>query len=95
VSKDKIDFVIGAQIGQPVPAEDTFDADNDIFDKGKHQFKKAFMIGFDVQVDDHFALTVQDADIHFPGMQIDTAVILVLPVVKFHGVPPFAWVSIC
>jgi hypothetical protein len=85
VSKDEIDFVIGAQIGQPVPAEDTFDADNDIFDKGKHQFK----------VDDHFALTVQDADIHFPGMQIDTAVILVLPVVKFHGVPPFAWVSIC
>jgi hypothetical protein len=66
VSKDEIDFVIGAQIGQPVPAEDTFDADNDIFDKGKHQFKIAFRIGFDVQVDDHFALTVQDADIHGP-----------------------------
>jgi hypothetical protein len=64
VSKDEIDFVIGAQIGQPVPAEDTFDADNDIFDKGKHQFKIAFRIGFDVQVDDHFALTVQDADIN-------------------------------
>jgi hypothetical protein len=76
-----------------VPAEDAFDTDDDVFDEGKHQFEKAFRIGFDIQVNDHFAFTIQDADIHFSGMQIDTAVILVLLIVEFHGVPPFAWVN--
>lgn len=31
--------MIGAQIGQPVPAEDAFNADDDVFDRGKDQFE--------------------------------------------------------
>jgi hypothetical protein len=78
-----------------VPAGDTFNADDDIFDEREHQFEKVFRVGFDIQVNDHFAFNVQDADIHFSGVQIDTAVIFVLPAIKFHDVPPFAWVNIC
>ena len=60
--------------------------------KGK-SVRNAFGIGFDIQVNDHFALYVQDTDILFPGMQIHTAVILVMLPVKFQGVPLFAWVT--
>jgi hypothetical protein len=38
-------------------------------------------------------LQPQDADIHFSGMQIDSAIIFVLLVVKIHVLPPFAWVD--
>jgi len=36
-----------------------------------------------------FSPMVQDADIHFSGMQIDTAVILMQLIVKFHGMASF------
>ena len=49
--------MIGAQIGQPVPAKNAFDPDNDVFDKRENQLEKAFRVGFDIQVDDHFAFT--------------------------------------
>jgi len=82
-------MVIGAKIGQPVPAEDTFNADNHIFDEGKDQFEKQFRVGFDILMDNDFSLMIQDADIHFSGMKIDTAVILMRLIVKFHGVASF------
>ena len=77
--------MIVAKIGQPVPAEDAFDTNNDVLDEGKDQFKKSFRVGFNVHLNHNFAFVVQDADIHFPGVQIDTAIVFVLLVVKFHG----------
>jgi len=59
----------------------------------KNQFEKEFSVGFDVLVDQHFPVVSQDADIHFPGVQIDAAMILVLGFVKFHDVSPFASVT--
>ncbi len=48
-------MVIGAKIGQ-APAEDTFDADNNIFDEGKDQFEKQFRVGFfDILMDNDFS----------------------------------------
>jgi hypothetical protein len=67
-------------------ARDAFDTDNDVFDEREHRFKKSLGIGLDVDVNDPFAYAIRNADIHFPGMQIDTAAILVLPVAKFHAV---------
>ena len=89
MSEDEIDFVVSAQIGLPVPAKDAFDADHDIVNKGKDQFEKAFAIGFDVLVDQDLSLSAEDADKHFPGMQIDAVVILVLPILEFHDVASF------
>lgn len=81
--------MVGAKIGQPVPAEDTFDADNNIFDEGKDPFEKQFRVGFDIRMDNDFSPMIQDADIHFSGMKIDTAVILMQLIVKFHGMASF------
>ncbi len=77
-------MVIGAKIGRPVPAEDTFDADNHIFDEGKDQLEKQFRVGFDIRMDNDFSPMIQDADIHFSGMKIGTAVLLVQLIVKFE-----------
>jgi hypothetical protein len=90
MSKDKVNFVITTKISKPVPAENAFNPDNDVFKEGKDQFEKEFGIGFDVFMDDDLSLVVQDTNVHFPGMQVDTAIVLVLLIVKFHAMPPFA-----
>jgi hypothetical protein len=89
MSKDKVNFVIGAQIGKPVPAKDAFNPDNDVFEEGKDQFEKEFGIGFDVYMNQNFSLVVQDTNVHFSGMQIDTAIVLVLLIVEFHNLASF------
>jgi hypothetical protein len=81
--------VFGAEVGNPVPAKDAFDTDNDIIDVGKHQFEEQFRIGFYVLVDLGFAFLVDDTDIHFSSVQIDTAIVLVLLFVKSHGLASF------
>jgi hypothetical protein len=91
MSKDKINFVIGAQISKPVPTENAFNPDNDVFNKRKGQLEKEFGIGFDVFMGDDRSLVVQDTNVHFPGMQIDTAIVFVLLIVEFHSLPPFAF----
>ena len=34
---------------------------------------------------------IDDADVHFSGVQVDTAIVLVLLIVKSHGVASFGW----
>jgi hypothetical protein len=84
VSKGEWDMMLGTEISYPVPAENTFHADNDIIEKRENQVKEQFRISFDVFVNHDFSFVAENADIHFPGMQIDAAVILVLIVVEFH-----------
>ncbi len=83
--------MFGAKIGEPIPAKYAFDANNDVLNEGKHQFKEQLRIGFDVFVNLDFSLLVNDAHIHFSGMKIDAAVVMVLLVVKSHGVASFSW----
>jgi hypothetical protein len=47
MTKDEVNFVSGAKIGQPIPTEDTFDANDDVFEEGKYQFEKQFAVGLD------------------------------------------------
>lgn len=72
-----------------VPAKDAFNTDNDVFNEREDYFEESFRIGFDILVNNDFPIFCQDTDIHFSGMQIDAAVILVLLIVKFHGVASF------
>lgn len=46
-------------------------------------------IGFNIFMNAVFALLVNDTDIHFSGVQVDTAIILVLLVVKSHSLASF------
>jgi hypothetical protein len=76
----------GSALG--VPAENAFYPDDNVFQEREYQLKKQFRTGFNVFVDFSFPFMVDDADIHFSCMQIDTAVIFVLPCVEPHLEPP-------
>jgi len=89
VTKDKRDLVLGAKIGEPVPAKDAFNANNDVLHEREHQLKEQLGIGFDIFMDPDLPLVADNADIHFSGMQIDTAIELVLLVIKSHGLASF------
>jgi len=82
-------FVLGTKVCYPIPAKDAFNTDNDVIDIWKDQFKEQLCIGFDIFVNMGFALFVEDADIHFSGVQIDTAIVLVLLIVKSHSLASF------
>ena len=84
VAEDEGELLGGAEIGQPIPAEDTFHPDNDIFLIGRNEFEKQPRIGVDVLVKLDFSLLIDNADIHFPGMKIDSAIILVLLGIEIH-----------
>ena len=51
------------------------------------------MIGFDVSVHSGFSFLVENADIHFSGVQIDTAIVCVLFGVKSHQLASFLLLS--
>jgi hypothetical protein len=61
MTKDKADVVLGAQIGQPVPAKNTFYTVSDIFQIREDQFKKQLGVGFIVLMQFDFPLAVEDA----------------------------------
>lgn len=44
----------------------------------KDKFEKQLWVGFDVLMYFRFSLLVENTDVHFSGVQIDTAIILVL-----------------
>jgi hypothetical protein len=84
-------FVLGTKVCNPVPAKDAFNTDNDVIDIWKNHFKEQLRIGFDVFVNMSFTLFVEDANIHFSGVQIDTAIVFVLFIVKSHNLASFGW----
>ena len=68
-----------------------FMQDNNILSIWFNCSKKSFRIGFDISVQDSLSLLVENAQIHFVGMQIDSAVKIVLFGVKSHEKASFVW----
>jgi len=95
MAQDKWDHVLAAKIGNPVPGKHTLDANNDIFKVGKDGIEQQCSIGINVLVQFGFSLGIDDAEVHFPCMQIDTAIKFVTLIVKSHDLPPFfaQWVN--
>jgi hypothetical protein len=89
VTKNEGDFVLVAEISEPIPTEHTFDPDDDVVKIRKNQIEELFCICLDVFMDFGFPLLVDDADVHFPGMQIDAAIVLVLLIVESHSLASF------
>ena len=84
MTKHKGNVVLGAQVGEPVPAKYTLDTDDDIVQIGENQLKEHFRVGFDIRVHDYFSLVIEDAHLHCARMQIDPAIVFVLLFVEFH-----------
>src|SRR5207249_4411742 len=79
------DFVILAQIGQPVPGEHALAADDQALAKWLDGVEKGCGPGRQIAFVDGLALLVEDVGEHASCVQIDAAIECVLGVVKAHG----------
>ena len=77
-----------AEIGQPVPCEHAFDADDKFFAIEADRVEKVVRSAGQVAVNERFAGLADDSDVHRLGMQIDAAVeSMLLRVKSHHGRP--------
>ena len=58
---------------------------------GDLELEEDFSIGFDVSVQSDLACIVENAEIHFFGVKVDSAIKFVLFGVKSHWVSSFLW----
>jgi hypothetical protein len=82
-------LVLGARIGEPVPAKYALDGNSDIVKKGKDQLKKGTRISIYVFVHLGFSGLIEDTHVHFPCVQIDASIIFVLSFEKNHSLVSF------
>jgi hypothetical protein len=68
----------GAEVGQPIPSEETCDTDDQSGPVRRDGFAKRFGASWHVAVPQDLTLLVQDAQVHGAGMQSDTTVKLLL-----------------
>jgi hypothetical protein len=84
MAEDKGDFLLGAEIGEPVPGEDALDGDGHVLSVRRDGFEEQLRTARHIAVQENLAVSIQDTDVHRSGMQIDPAVVSVLLSVEFH-----------
>jgi hypothetical protein len=89
--------LLGAEVGEPVPAEDALDADDEVIAIGRDGPEEALGLRAQVAVHEHLAgLVVEDAQVHGASVKVDPAVVSMLASIEAHGSPPGSdeWVAL-
>jgi hypothetical protein len=60
----------GTQVGAPVPGEGTLDGHHQAVPIGRNSLEKRCRRGLHVAVEQHFAVVVQETDVHGAGVQV-------------------------
>jgi hypothetical protein len=89
VAQDKGNVFLDTEIGDPIPCEHAFCGHDDIRPVRLDDLQKGLPIGADVSMKSDFSGRIEDADIHFFGMQVDSAIKFVLFSVKSHMASSF------
>ena len=89
MAQGESNLVLGTEIGKPIPAEDAFDTDDDVFQERGDKFDQHLLIGIDIFMKLNISLLIEDANVHFSGVKIDSAIILVLLGIEIHQVASF------
>jgi hypothetical protein len=84
VSQNKGDLLGLTQVGEPIPAKQALDADDQPVAEGGHGLEKRLAAGRQVLVENDQALSIEDAQVHGSGVQIDAAIESVLSSVETH-----------
>ncbi len=82
--EDKWNVFLFAKVSQPIPGEHAFGTNNNIVTVWLYGPEEGFGVGFYVSVQDNLTSVIEDAQIHFVGVQVDTTVEIVLFGVKSH-----------
>jgi hypothetical protein len=77
VAKDEGNLLLGTEISEPVPREETFDSDDDILAIGRNDLEQGVWAGLHVTRHHDLPISVQDADVHGPSVQVDPTVTVV------------------
>jgi len=86
MAESKWNLLFSAYIRNPVSGEDTFYSNNYIRSVRFDSFEKGFLISFHVTVKNNFSIRTDDTEIHYPGVKVDAAVILVCGSIEPHWV---------
>jgi hypothetical protein len=95
MTEDKRDTMLLTQIGNPVPGEHAFYGDDNILPEGFYDAEKDISSSCNVSVQSDLPCFIEDAEIHFFGVKVDSAIKFVLFGVKSHGLPPLLWLMFC
>jgi len=81
--------MLGTEIGDPIPGEHAFHGDDNVLSERFYDLEENFSIGFDISVQEDLPGFIQDAEIHFFRMKVDSTIKFVLFSVKSHLVSSF------
>ena len=90
VAQDEGNSFSFAQVAQPVPVESRLAADDEAFIERFDLFQKRVGISrVKVSMQSFLAILIDDTGIHLVCVQVDSAIELVLLLIKFHHVSPW------
>ena len=89
VAEDEVETFVQTEIGQPVPGEHAFHADDEPVAEGFDGSQEVLRFASHVAVEHLVPLAIEDAQIHLPCVQIDTTIEFVLLLVESHHGPPW------
>ena len=84
MAQDEGDALLSTEVGDPVPGEHALHGNDDVLSERLNGFEEDIPIGLDVAVEHDFSGAIKDAEVHFLGVKVDSAIILVLFGVKSH-----------
>jgi hypothetical protein len=67
-----------AEVGQPIPGQEAFDADDQLGPVGRNGLEKWLWARRHVSVHQHLPIPVEETEVHGAGMQVDATITLVL-----------------
>lgn len=88
MSEDERNTLFSTGICDPVPCKHAFRGNYDAFAERLNDLYKYFPVGFDVLVKTYFLRRIENTDIHFFGMQVDSTIKFVLFGIRFHRASP-------
>jgi hypothetical protein len=92
VPEDELDALLGAEVGDPVPAEEALDGHDQAFAVGLEDAQEFLSVAGELLVDDGLAVLVEDADIEAASVEVDAAGVNMLFRVESHrGLLSWVW----
>ena len=89
VTEDEGDVLFGTEVGKPVPGEHALDCDDKVISIGFDNAKEPIGPRRQVPMDQDLSVLVEDTEVQRPGVEIDTAVELMLVSIETHKVSSF------
>jgi hypothetical protein len=77
VAQDEGNALWSAEVGEPIPGEEAFDANDEVLPVGGNGLEKWLRCCLHIPVQKDLSAAVEDTDVHGPSVQVDATVKLV------------------